>query len=77
MTEEREVAIQIIGCMVDALADEKGNIDQRCFEKIFNACIKSVIAGARVGDQALMTMQQATSKVTDTIWSMMAKYQIF
>ncbi len=61
--EERELAIQVIGCMVEVLADEEGNIDQKCFEKIFNACIKAVIVAAKVGDQALMGMEQSLQAV--------------
>jgi hypothetical protein len=62
-SDERQLAIQVIGFMVEALADENGNIDQKCFEKVFNACVKSVIISARVGDHALMAMKQALSQV--------------
>jgi hypothetical protein len=62
-SDERELAIQVIGCIVEALADEDGNINQSCFEKIFNACIKALIVGAKVGDHALTGMQQALSQV--------------
>ena len=63
MSEEREIAIQVVGCMVEALSDEEGKIDQRCFEKIFNAFIKTAIVGAKVGDLALNIMQQILSQV--------------
>mmetsp|Transcript_34654 Transcript_34654/g.72669 ORF Transcript_34654/g.72669 Transcript_34654/m.72669 type:complete len:769 (-) Transcript_34654:316-2622(-) len=61
--EQSELAIQVIGCMVEVLADDDGNIDQKCFEKIFIACIKAVIVGMKVGDQALVILQQALGQV--------------
>jgi hypothetical protein len=63
MSSEKEIAIQVIGCMVEVLADDDGKIDLKCFEKIFTACIKAVIVGLRVGDQALMVLQQMLSEV--------------
>ncbi len=62
-TDQNQVAIHVIGCMVEVLADEDGNIDQKCFEKIFTACIKAVIVGMKVGDQALVLFQQALAPV--------------
>jgi hypothetical protein len=62
-SDDRELAIQVIGFMVEALANEDGNIDQKCFEKIFNACMKSAIVGAGVGDHAWMVIQQALIQV--------------
>ncbi len=57
------LAIQVIGCMVEVLADNDGNINQKSFEKIFKACIKAVIVGMKVGDQALAVLQQALGQV--------------
>ncbi len=62
--EQNEVAIQVIGCMVEVLADNDGNIDQKCFDKIFNACIKAFVAGLKVGDQVLVILQQAVGQVS-------------
>jgi hypothetical protein len=62
-SEQSQLAIQVIGCMVEALADDDGNIDQKCFEKIFTACIKAVIVGMKVGDQALAVLQQGLGQV--------------
>ncbi len=61
---QNELAIEVIGCMVEVLADDDGNIDQKCFDKIFNACIKAVVAGLKVGDQALAILQQALGQVS-------------
>ena len=61
--EENQIAIQVIGCMVEVLADDDGNIDQKCFDKIFTACTKAVLVGMRVGDQALAILQQALGQV--------------
>ncbi len=52
-SEQNQLAIEVIGCMVEVLADDNGNIDQKCFDKIFNSCIKAVLVGMKVGDQAL------------------------
>jgi hypothetical protein len=41
----------LIGCLVEIVADDEGRIDLKCFEKIVNACVKSVLVGLRVGDQ--------------------------
>ncbi len=62
-SEQNELAIQVIGCMVEVLADDDGNIDQKCFEKIFVACIKAAIVTMKVGDQALVLLQQALGQV--------------
>jgi hypothetical protein len=58
-----KLAIQVISCMVEILADDEGRIDQKCFEKICAACIKAVIVGFKVGDQALNLMKQVLSVV--------------
>ncbi len=49
--------------MVKALADDEGKIDLKCFEKVFTACIKAVVVGMKVGDQALLVLQQALGQV--------------
>jgi hypothetical protein len=61
--EQSQLAIQVIGCMVEVLADDDGNIDQKCFDKIFTACIKAVIVAMKVGDQALLILQQTLGQV--------------
>ncbi len=63
MSNEQSHAIQVIGCMLEVLADDDGNIDQKCFEKIFIACMKAVIVVMKVGDQALVILQQALGQV--------------
>ncbi len=63
-SEQNQLAIEVIGCMVEVLADDDGNIDQKCFDKIFNACIKAVLVGMKVGDQALAILQQALGQVS-------------
>jgi hypothetical protein len=60
---QSELAIEVIGCMVEVLADDDGNIDQKCFEKVFTACLKAVVVTMKVGDQALLIMQQVLSQV--------------
>jgi hypothetical protein len=62
-SDQNELVIQVIGCMVEVLADDDGNINQKCFDKIFTACIKAVIVAMKVGDQALAAMQQALDQV--------------
>ncbi len=62
-SEQSQLAVQVIGCMVEALADDDGNIDQKCFEKIFTACVKAVLVGLKVGDQALAILQQGLGQV--------------
>ncbi len=61
--QSSELAIQVIGCMVEILADDEGRIDLKCFEKICNACIKAVIVGMKVSDQALVLLQQVLREV--------------
>jgi uncharacterized protein (DUF2141 family) len=62
-SEQNQLAIQVICCMVEVLADDDGNIDQKCFDNIFNSCINAVIVGMKVGDQALAILQQALGQV--------------
>ena len=76
-SEQSQLAIQVIGCMVEALADDDGNIDQKCFEKIFTACIKAVIVGLKVGDQALAILQQGLGQVGTSRSKLSFKQLIF
>ncbi len=61
--EQNRIAIQVIGCMVEVLTDDDGNINQKSFDKIFTACTKAVLVGMNVGDQALAILQQALGQV--------------
>ena len=45
------------------IADDDGRIDLKCFEKIVNACVKSVLIGARVGDQAVALLKSFAGAV--------------
>ena len=60
---DNELAIQVIGCMIEVLADDDGKIDMKGFEKIFNACVKAVLISAKVGDQAAAALKQILSQV--------------
>jgi hypothetical protein len=51
--ENVELKSQVIGCLIEALADEEGKIDQGSFNKIFNACVKAFLIAAKVPDQAV------------------------
>jgi hypothetical protein len=66
-SDEKQLAIQVIGCMVEVLADDDGNINQKCFDKIFTACIKAAIVVTNVGDQAFVVLQQALGQVETDI----------
>jgi hypothetical protein len=61
--EKNQLAIEVIGCMVEVLADDDGNIDQKCFDKIFNSCIKAILVGMKVGDLALAALKRALGQV--------------
>ena len=56
-TEQNQLAIQVIGCMVEVLAYVDGNIDKKSFDKIFIGCIKAVIVEVKVDDQAFVDDQ--------------------
>jgi hypothetical protein len=60
---DNEIAIEVIGCLVEVVADDDGRIDLKCFEKIVNACVKSVLVGARVGDQAIALLRSFAGQV--------------
>ncbi len=60
---DNEIAIEVIGCLVEIVADDDGRIDLKCFEKIVNACVKSVLVGARVGDQAIALLRSFAGQV--------------
>ena len=60
---DNEIAIELIRCLVEVVADDDGRIDLKCFEKIFNACVKSVLVGARVGDQAVVLLKSFAGQV--------------
>ena len=45
-----EIAIELVGCLVDVVADDQGNIALKDFEKIFNACVKSVLIAGQVAE---------------------------
>lgn len=58
-----ETAIEVIACLVEVVADDDGRIDLKCFERIFNACVKSLLVGARVGDQAVALLKSIAGQV--------------
>jgi hypothetical protein len=60
---DNEIAIKVIGCLIEMLANDEGNIDLKCFEKIFNACVKSLLEGAQVGDQAVALLKSFAGQV--------------
>ncbi len=60
---DSELTIQMIGCMVEAFADDDGNIDMKCFEKIFNACVKALLVSFKVGDSAVEALKQVMVQV--------------
>ena len=62
-SEDSAVAIQLLGCMVDALADETGKIDPQCFEKICNACVRAVLISMKVGDKAAVILKRILQQV--------------
>ncbi len=65
MQGESQVTIELIGCLVEVVADDEGRIDLKCFEKIINACVKSVIIGLRIGDQvAELLKSQSRERVS-------------
>jgi hypothetical protein len=49
------------------VADDEGRIDLKCFEKIVNACVKSLLVGARVGDQAVALLKSFAGQVKFSI----------
>ena len=63
MSEHVEYLVQITSCLVEALADEDGRIDLKCFEKICNAFIKAVLVAGKVGDQAVIALKQVFQQV--------------
>jgi hypothetical protein len=62
-----DIAIEVIGCLVEVVADDEGRIDLKCFEKIVNACVKSLLVGARVGDQAAALLKSFAGQVKFSI----------
>jgi hypothetical protein len=63
MSDQIELIVQITGCLVEALADDEGRIDMKCFEKICNALIKAGFIAGRVGDLAVNTLKQILQQV--------------
>ncbi len=55
--------VEVISCMVEVLADEDGKIDQKCFEKIFVACLKTLCVAMKVGDLTLAALKQVLCQV--------------
>jgi hypothetical protein len=51
--ENVELKSQVIGCLIEAFADEEGKIDQKGFNKIFNACVKAFLIAKKVPDEAV------------------------
>jgi hypothetical protein len=60
---DNEIGIEVIGCLIEVIADDDGRIDLKCFEKIVNACVKSVLISARVGDQAVALLKSFAGAV--------------
>ena len=65
--EQSQLITEVIGCLIEALADEEGRIDPKCFEKICNACIKAALVAAKVGDQAVAILKQVLQQVARLI----------
>jgi hypothetical protein len=61
--EQIELTNQIIGCLIDALADDEGRIDMKCFEKICNALIKAGFVAGKVGDLAVNALKDIFRQV--------------
>ena len=61
--ENAELGANVIGCLIEVLADDEGRIDPKCFEKICNACIKAVLIAAKVGDSAVTALKQSLVQV--------------
>ena len=51
--ENVELKSQVIGCLIEAFADEEGKIDQKGFNTIFNACVKAFLIAKKVPDEAV------------------------
>jgi hypothetical protein len=58
-----ESTIQITAALVEALADDEGQIDIKCFEKICNAFIKASFIAGNVGDHAADALKQILQQV--------------
>ena len=61
--ENVELKSQVIGCLIEAFADEEGKIDQKGFNKIFNACVKAFLIAKKVPDEAAALVKQILVKV--------------
>ena len=62
--DKAELSIELIGCLVEAIADDENRIDQKCFEKIFNSCVKALLITMKV-DSIIKSSLQAFCNVSD------------
>ncbi len=63
MAFSNEMTMQVIGCLVEALADDDGKIDMKCFEKVCNAGIKAAFESSKIGDQLVGNLREALKEV--------------
>jgi hypothetical protein len=63
MSEQIELTVQLTGSLVEALADDEGRIDMKCFEKICNALIKALFIVGKVGDHAVQALKEISRQV--------------
>ncbi len=60
---DKQIAIELIGFLVETVADDEGKVDLKCFKKIVNACVKSLLVSAEVGDQAVELLKNFGKQV--------------
>ena len=63
MVSSNDTTMQVIGCLVEALADDDGKIDIKCFEKVCNAGIKAAFVSYKVGDEVIGKLKEALCEV--------------
>ena len=63
MSGQAELGIQLIGSLVEVIADDECRIDMKCFEKICNAFVKEVIVALKVDVKIKEIFKEAASQV--------------
>jgi hypothetical protein len=58
-----EIAIEVVGCLIEIVCDEQGNISPKDFDKIFNACLKSILIAGQVADKAVDAFRALAAQV--------------
>ena len=68
MLEQADLSVEVIGCLVEAIADDEDRIDQKCFEKICNAFVKALLITMKVDVKIRDFLKDAALQVGNIVY---------